>query len=109
MARIVFLTDTENAVGFRMAGADTMVVHSPDDAAEKLTSILDAGEAGLLAINEELWKGLEERLQQRAERSNTPIVMPVPTTRTALAWEKEEEYIVKMIRRAIGYQLRIKR
>lgn len=109
MARIVFLTDHENSIGFRIAGADTVVVGSPTEAAGLLTDALEKGEAGLVAINEELWSGLEERLQRRAERSNAPIVVPIPTARAVSAWEKEEEYIVKMIRRAIGYQLRIKR
>lgn len=109
MARIVFLTDHENSIGFRIAGADTAVVGSPEEAAELLTDALEKGEAGLIAVNEELWAGLEERLQHRAERSSAPIVVPIPTVRAVEAWEKEEEYIVKMIRRAIGYQLRIRR
>jgi vacuolar-type H+-ATPase subunit F/Vma7 len=61
-------------------------------------------------VEEELLNGMEEADRRALEASTVPLVIAVPG---AMAWQGGEEppsddYVARLIRRAVGYQLNIK-
>jgi vacuolar-type H+-ATPase subunit F/Vma7 len=62
--------------------------------------------AGVVIIDESLYRDLPEELQRSLRRSTLPVVIPVPGP----DWTAEStahDYIVDILRRAIGYRVRL--
>lgn len=109
MPKYQVITDPETAAGFRLSGVDVFTVRDNSETEGLMQEILDRGECALLLINEHLLEQVSVKLHRRIERTSLPLVVPVPL---ADKWWKEErgmEYLLRLIRRAIGYQMKIKK
>jgi V/A-type H+-transporting ATPase subunit F len=103
------IADADSAVGFRLAGVDAAAVAGPQEAERLLREWIDEGTCSLIIVAQRFLEAFSETTRRRIERLSLPIVIPVPL---APAWQKEEqsqEYVLALIRRAIGYQMRITR
>jgi len=109
MARLLIITDPDTALGFRLTGAEVSVVTSRAAAAERLLGLLKAKEAGLVIYNEEYRAALPEKSQAAMEDSVTPVFFAIPVARARRIGEPREEYLARLLRRTIGYQLKLKR
>jgi len=109
VARLTVITDSDTALGFRLAGVKVTEVTGADEAAERLLALLRSKEAGIVIYNEEYQSAIPEKNQAALEESLTPIFFAIPVARTARISERREEYLARLLRRAIGYQLKIKR
>lgn len=109
MPCLVFLSPPDESLGFRLAGYPCVVAEAGPGAQQAVESLMRDPAVGLIAIDERIFQSLPERLQKKAEGSNRPAVVPIPSL---FGWERVsggEDYIIRMIRRAVGYQLRIRR
>lgn len=109
MPRLLVVTDPDTALGFRLAGIEVAEVTGADKAVERLLALLRAKEAGIVIYNEEYRSAIPEKNQATLEESLTPIFFAIPVARAAPISERREEYLARLLRRAIGYQLKIKR
>lgn len=109
MARLLVITDPDTALGFGLTGAEVTVVSGREDAADRLLGLLRAKEAGIVIYNEEYRAGLPEKSQAALEESITPVFFAIPVARARRIGEPREEYLARLLRRTIGYQLKIKR
>ena len=106
MYRFMVLTDPDTAAGFRMAGVETLEATSPDEVKGLLASLIQDGETGIIAVNEDFMQGIDERLMTRIERSSRPIVIPIPGRSRRGGGMA---YIERLLRRAIGYNVVLRR
>ena len=95
------------APGFALAGivADTADEESMADAA--LRSLLQRPEVGVVLLEESLYQALAPDLRTVVDRVAQPIVVPFPGP----AWRaapSAEEQVVELLRRAIGYRVRLR-
>lgn len=109
MARVVALADPDTALGFRLTGIETVVVKKPDEAVQHIETLLEQKKADVVILSEDFLVTIPERLQRRIETSLKPIFVPIPHIRSWREGEKREEYLIRLLRRAIGYQIKIKR
>ena len=109
MARIVALTDPETAMGFRLAGIEAIIAPQADEANRLLAELLEKKQPGVVLFNEDYLEAMPERFQRRMEDSLQPIFVPIPHVRSWQEGEKKEEYLARLLRRAIGYQIKIRR
>ena len=109
MARLTVITDPDTALGFRLAGIEVTEVTDVDEAVERLRALLRAKETGIVLYNEEYRSALPEPSQAAMEESLTPIFFAIPVARTGRISERREEYLARLLRRTIGYQVKIKR
>jgi len=109
MARLVAITDPDTALGFRLAGIEAVEVASATDAAERLLAALNTGEPGVIIYNEDYQASLPEKSRAALDESITPVFFAVPVARAGMTGEAREVYLARLLRRAIGYQLKIKR
>jgi vacuolar-type H+-ATPase subunit F/Vma7 len=79
---------------------------SGEDAAREIEQAADQSDAAVVIIEEPLYDDIPEEVRRSLARSSLPVVIPVPGP----DWTTESnahEYIVEILRRAIGYRVRL--
>jgi V/A-type H+-transporting ATPase subunit F len=104
MKKIVFITACDAEFGFSLAGITQHVVDA-SGAGELLDSVMAEPDNGLIIIDERLVRGgLEERLREQ-EKAWAGILLVLPSPEKLPA--EVEDYAARLIRRAIGYHVRL--
>jgi len=104
MKKIVFITTPDAEFGFSLAGITHHVVDMSGTGA-MLDSVMAEPDNGLIIIDERLVRGgLEERLREQ-EKGWTGILLVLPSPEKLPA--EVEDYAARLIRRAIGYHVRL--
>lgn len=78
-------------------------------AAERLKEILGEPGLGVLAVEEDLLRQLPETTLERVERQGIPVILPFAVPARWGEGGAGEEYVAALIRRAIGYHVKIER
>jgi V/A-type H+/Na+-transporting ATPase subunit F len=109
LRRVVILTDSDTADGFRLAGVETMEGKEGDTAGNKakILSLVNDDDVGIVGVSEEYFSELDEATRAKIERLERPIIVTVPVTKHLEASEARHAYLAKMIRRAIGFDIKI--
>lgn len=109
MYKVVVLTDSETADGFRLAGVDVEVADSNEMARKTLNSLLDDDSSGIIAVNERMMAGIDERTQKKIDSIYRPIVISLPIKEKLEMGEDHRAYLSRLIRRAIGFDITLRR
>jgi V/A-type H+-transporting ATPase subunit F len=107
--KLIVLTDPDNADGFRLAGVDVEVAENPEVARKKLAGLVDDDGSGIIAVNEALMATLDDRLRRKIDTIYRPIVIPLPIWETLEVGEDHRAYLARLIRRAIGFDITLRR
>jgi len=107
--RLIVLTDADTADGFRLAGVDVQVAESPEEARLALSSLVDDDDSGIIAVNERLMSGIDERLRKKIDSIYRPIVVSLPIREKLEIGEDHRAYLSRLIRRAIGFDITLRR
>lgn len=104
MKKIVFITPVDARYGFSLTGVRQLVLVS-EELEQRLLKLVDDPEIGVVVVDDRLTRGLSPERLRAIERRwpGVIIVLPAPA-KVALA---EEDYALRLIRRAIGYQVRL--
>jgi V/A-type H+/Na+-transporting ATPase subunit F len=106
MYKYVIVTDPETAAGFRLAGVEVIEVASPDEAKKAIPPLLNADDTGIIGVSEEFMSVLDPELLATIEKTYRPIIIPIPSRTKKVA---AETYIERLLRRAIGYNIVVRR
>ncbi len=109
MAGFMVITTEGLSLGFRTAGVETREVPTDTDMSGLLQSLQAEGDYGILVVEERLLERVSEAVMRRIRKKGLPIVLPVVLPHQ---WEEREEVespVMRLIRKAIGYQIKIKR
>lgn len=109
MYKLVVLTDPDTALGFRLAGVDVYELRTPVEIRKKINALLNDDETGIIAINESFMAALDERLQKKIDSIYRPIVIPLPIKEKLEVGEERRAYLSRLIRRAIGFDITLRR
>ena len=104
MKRIVVLTPPDARHGFALGGV-TQLTAAPAELPATLERLAGESDTGVVIVDERL---LTERSRQAIatlERHWPGLVVVLPSP--AKAAGAEEDYVLQLIRRAIGYQVRL--
>ncbi|MFQ6058309.1 MAG: V-type ATP synthase subunit F [Anaerolineae bacterium] len=105
MAKLMVITDPTLAPGFRLAGVEVFAASTAGEAKEILLSLIDEGEAGVIAVHAGYLAGLDEATRRRVEEGYRPVVIGIPTGRLVAPEERRSRHIAELIRRAIGFRI----
>lgn len=108
MSRFLVMTYPDASAGFRLAGIEVKEVTEDQDISSLLHSIIEVGEYGLLAVEERLLAKVPDEILRRIRKKGIPVIVPIDTPRSWHGEADTETYIIKLIRKAIGYQVKIK-
>jgi vacuolar-type H+-ATPase subunit F/Vma7 len=111
MKNISFITPPDVEYGFSLSGIP-QIVTEPSDIEETLRKTMEDTENGLVIIDERLlssqWDsgGLSEERLRELEKQWQGILLVLPSPEKPPA--EAEDYAARLIRRAIGYHVRLK-
>lgn len=105
MKKIAFVTPHDAAFGFRLTGAEHSVA-SKNELLQKIQEIIRKPDIGLVILDERLTqkRSLEELRNIEKKWQGILLVLPSPERREI----EIEDYALSLIRRAIGYHVRLK-
>ncbi len=106
MYKCMVVTDPETASGFRMAGVEVIELANPEEAGKLISKLLHRDDTGVIAMNEDFIEKLDRKIMERIEKSYRPIIIPIPSGRREA---EQESYIDRLLRRAIGYNIVVRR
>jgi len=96
------------AAGFGLAGTRVLEADTTEDGIACLRDLLVQPDVGVVLVEEGLHERLPEDVRRRLGRNPLPMVVPFPGP----AWEERpevaESYIVELLRRVIGYRVRLR-
>lgn len=93
--------------GFNLAGLEASVLPDGADPGPLIEELMDRPTAGVVLVEESIYDALPEDFQRRLERSALPIAVPFPGPEWKAAVSGEER-VVELLRRAIGYRVRVR-
>jgi len=110
LLKVLAIIEKELAGGFALAGIETLTVSDAKHASQALATIISGGEYGIVIMDEKLSSGLDRQVTTALARSNGPMIVSI---QAELRWRDTEklpydDYVARLIRRAVGYQLNIK-
>lgn len=105
----LIITGPDASLGFRCAGLSCIEADEGSDISSLLLSLQAEGRHGLIAIEERLLNKVSENVMKRIRKKGMPIIMPINIPQKWEEVEFGESPVVRLIRRAIGYQIKIKR
>jgi V/A-type H+/Na+-transporting ATPase subunit F len=106
MYKFVIVTDSDRASGFRLAGVEVQEADSPEEAKRVISPLLYKDDIGIVAVNEEFMLTLDDKLMTRIEKLARPLIIPIPSKSKEL---DRRSYIERLLRKAIGYNIVLKR
>jgi V/A-type H+-transporting ATPase subunit F len=107
--KLIVLTDSDTADGFRLAGVDVEVADSAEAARKALNALLNVDSSGIIAVNEKIMAAIDERTQKRIDSIYRPIVISLPIREKLQMGEDHRAYLARLIRRAIGFDITLRR
>ncbi len=105
MKEIAFITPPDAAYGFKLSGVAHLVAEN-DDARDTIKKTMNEPDYGLLIIDERLIAGITEEQLRELEQAWNGILLVLPSPQKPPA--EVEDYAARLIRRAIGYHVRLK-
>jgi V/A-type H+-transporting ATPase subunit F len=107
--KLIVLTDPSTADGFRLAGVDVFTAETNEQARKILAGLVDDDGSGIIAVNEKMMAGIDERLQNKIDSIYRPIVISLPIREHLEIGEDHRAYLSRLIRRAIGFDITLRR
>ncbi len=98
----------EVAPGFALAGLPTIAVDRPADAANRIDELMRQADTGVVLVEERLHDALPPALHRQLAKQPLPMLVPFPGPTWRPRREGAEAYIVDLLRRAIGYRVRLR-
>jgi len=109
MSEILVIGEPEIIEGFALTGARIRPESDPGRAERIMENLFRSREADIIVVTESLFEQLPEKTRIQAEASGRPIFLTLPRPAGIEAWGEREDLISRIIRRAIGYRLKIRR
>ena len=108
MSRLLIITRPAYVPGFRLAGVDVFGVEDVEGAEELIQGWLEAGESGLLAIDEGVLERMDARVIKQLRAAEQMPYLAIPGGEPLGPEASRQVRIAGMIRRAIGFHITFK-
>lgn len=95
-----------DALGFRLAGA-TVEEIAPGGEAQAFRRLLADARLGVLAVEEEVLAAAPPRVLARARDRGIPVILPFALPRSLGEEGRGRAYVAALIRRAVGYGVKL--
>lgn len=107
--RIAALVGEDLGRGFSLAGVDVISTHDSAQVVELLRDATKSRSWGIIIVDETLLEGVDEREKNALFERTIPLVITIPGTMHWVDVEKSssDDFVARLIRRAVGYQLNI--
>ena len=108
MADVRVVCRPEIATGFALAGLRPVEFSSDDEGRERLQELLAETGVGVVLVEAGLYDRLPDEMRRQFGRRPLPMIVPFPEPTWAEKPDAAEAYIVELLRRVIGYRVRLR-
>jgi vacuolar-type H+-ATPase subunit F/Vma7 len=109
MSELLVIGEPEIIEGFGLTGAKVESVTNPDRVEWLITRLLRSRNEGIVVVTESLYEKVPEKTRAQAEASGRLLFVTLPRPAEMELWEDREDLIGRIVRRAIGYRVKIRR
>ncbi len=107
MPKMLILTDSETATGFRLAGVEVREA-SEENALKELEGVIESQQYGLVAVDEHLVPDPVRATARAMRGRELPVILPMPSLGAAFGEGGDAtEYMKDLVRSAIGFDIKI--
>ncbi|WP_425148036.1 V-type ATP synthase subunit F [Deinococcus sp.] len=108
MHKVVVLTDSESATGFRLAGSE-VVDSTREGAVAALEKLITQGDYGLIAVDQSLIPDPAKAAERAMRGRDLPILLPIPSLQDAFSPNTVDAkaYMGKLVRDTIGFDIKL--
>jgi vacuolar-type H+-ATPase subunit F/Vma7 len=107
MTHVIVITEPDLAPGYQMAGAETLVARSSQEASQHIETLRRAGNVSVIAVHAPYYAELEDGLRREMEKQVIPVVISLPVGLKTGAAGTHREQVRRMLRRAIGFEITV--
>ena len=108
MSRLLIITRPSLVAGFQLAGVDAYGAPDVETAQELIEAWLEAGEVGLMAIDDGLLVNIDPSFVKRMELAEQLPYIAIPGGQPLGPEASRRQRIAEMIRRAVGFHITFK-
>jgi vacuolar-type H+-ATPase subunit F/Vma7 len=105
--RVRVLASTATSAGYRLAGLTVDEVGNRATAGDRLAAAAADTDVGIILVEQRLLDAVPAAIRRAVDRRPLPIIVPIPAPNWMHAASDAESYIVELLRRAIGYRVRL--
>lgn len=105
MSRLLVVARPSLVPGFHLAGVEAFAVEEAEQAQALIAEWLEAGEAGLLAIDDGLLAGFDATFRRRLEAAERLPYLAIPSGEPSGPAGGRRRRIAELIRRAVGFHI----
>ena len=107
MPKMLVLTDSETAIGYRLAGVEVRE-SVPEEAQEALEQIIGSDEYGLVVGDEGLISDPTKASQRAMRGRELPVILSVPSLGATFGDSSDATaYMKELVRSAIGFDIKL--
>ena len=107
MPKMLVLTDSETATGFRLAGVEVREADQ-EGAQEALENIIESQDYGLVAVDQGLIKEPNEAAARAMRGRDLPVLLSMPSLGAAFDEDEDPKGCMQsLVRSAIGFDIKL--
>ena len=107
MAKMLILTDSETATGFRLAGVEVLEADQ-EGAQEALESAIESEDYGLVAVDQGLIPEPNSAASRVMRGRELPVLLSMPSLGAAFDEDEDpKDYMKSLVRSAIGFDIKL--
>ena len=105
---VIIIGSKESIDGFRLAGVEALAADDASEATQILESSLSRDDAGVIALEEEWFDALSERMREKIDRLYRPVVLSIPTAvRADQESSERSQRLSSLIKKAVGFEIKL--
>ncbi len=105
MSRLLVVVRPSLVSGFQLAGVEAFPVDDAEEAEGLINHWIEAGEKGLIAIDDELLAGFDVSFRRQLEAADQLPYLAIPTGEPRGPAAMRRRHVAELIRRAIGFRI----
>jgi len=105
MSRLLVVTRNALVPGFHLAGVEAFGVADKDEAQSLISGLIEERESCLLAVDYDIMASFEPGFTRHLDAAQDIYVVPIPGGILLRQSAFRQQYIVEMIRRAVGIHI----
>jgi vacuolar-type H+-ATPase subunit F/Vma7 len=108
VSRLLVVTRPSLAPGFQLAGVEAFAARDAEEAKQLIAEWLEAGEEGLLAIDDGLFDGFDSAFRRRLAAADHLPSLAIPGGESLGPPGSRRTHVAELMRRAIGFHITFK-
>jgi vacuolar-type H+-ATPase subunit F/Vma7 len=107
LADILIVTYPELALGYKLAGVETISADNATVAAQLTYQAADNKNIGLIGVDETFYRILDPKFLKKIKKREKPVIIPIPSVHEPSKISEIQEYVRGIVEEATGFYLKI--